>query len=188
MSDDIITVQYRDILDFPGYRAGDDGTIWSAWRQMPLPGKKGTKPYISDRWKQLKTWPHRYGYPMVLLRRDKKSFRFAVHALILTTFVGPCPEGMECCHEDDDGTNAKLTNLRWKTHKQNMQDAASRKRIPMGAKHHSTKLTAALVDEIRRRIANGDKKIDISKELNISRNLIWRVDKRTSWMDTSSSQ
>lgn len=45
-----------------------------------------------------------------------------VSVLILETFVGPCPEGMECCHRDDDRSNNKLTNLRWGTRGDNIRD------------------------------------------------------------------
>lgn len=29
MSDDVSTVEYRDIQGFPGYRVGSDGTVWT---------------------------------------------------------------------------------------------------------------------------------------------------------------
>src|SRR5215472_269740 len=32
-SDGQSQVDYRDIPGFPGYRVGDDGSIWSAWRK-----------------------------------------------------------------------------------------------------------------------------------------------------------
>lgn len=47
---------------------------------------------------------------------------FLVHRLVLTAFVGPCPEGMEGCHEDGDPSNNRATNLRWDTHKNNQLD------------------------------------------------------------------
>lgn len=47
---------------------------------------------------------------------------FLVYRLVLLAFVGPCPEGMEACHWDDDTTNNKLENLRWGTRSDNAQD------------------------------------------------------------------
>lgn len=59
----------------------------------------------------------------VYLTRNGIRKTYSVHRLVLETFIGPCPHGMEGCHNDGDGTNNKLDNLRWDTHKSNMQDA-----------------------------------------------------------------
>jgi hypothetical protein len=48
---------------------------------------------------------------------------FSVHRLVLGAFVGPCPEGMECCHfPDNDPSNNNLDNLRWDTPENNHAD------------------------------------------------------------------
>jgi hypothetical protein len=45
------------------------------------------------------------------------------HALVLMTFVGPCPPGMEARHfPDRKGTNNALSNLSWGTKLQNAND------------------------------------------------------------------
>lgn len=43
--------------------------------------------------------------------------------MVLETFRGPCPPGLEGCHGDGDGFHNELANLRWDTHQSNMQDA-----------------------------------------------------------------
>lgn len=48
---------------------------------------------------------------------------YHVHRLVLEWFVGPCPEGMEACHNDGDSTNNRLDNLRWDTRKANIIDS-----------------------------------------------------------------
>ncbi|MFW9223256.1 NUMOD4 motif-containing HNH endonuclease [Corynebacterium striatum] len=45
-----------------------------------------------------------------------------IHRLVLEAFVGPCPDGFEGCHWDDDPSNNNLSNLRWATHRENMDD------------------------------------------------------------------
>lgn len=59
--------------------------------------------------------------------------RIDVSCLVLEEFVGSCPDGMECCHWDDDRSNNRLDNLRWDTHSNNVKDGyrngAVRKRI-----------------------------------------------------------
>lgn len=45
-----------------------------------------------------------------------------VHRLVLEAFLGPCPDGMEGCHNNGDPTDNRLQNLRWDTHSSNMRD------------------------------------------------------------------
>lgn len=52
---------------------------------------------------------------------DVKDDR-GLHRVVLESFVGPCPEGMEGCHGDGDPTNNRVENLRWDTHTGNLAD------------------------------------------------------------------
>jgi len=46
-----------------------------------------------------------------------------VHNLVLSTFIGPCPKGMECRHfPDRDPSNNRLDNLSWGTPVENAID------------------------------------------------------------------
>jgi hypothetical protein len=63
-----------------------------------------------------------YKTPTVTLSKNGKLKPRMIHQLVLTSFVGPCPEGMECCHWDGDPTNNRLDNLRWDTRKNNHAD------------------------------------------------------------------
>ena len=56
------------------------------------------------------------GYLTVELRqRGRPRYRRLVHRLVLFAFVGPCPDGHECNHQDGDKTNNHLGNLEWTT-------------------------------------------------------------------------
>lgn len=61
-------------------------------------------------------------YLVVTLYRDRVPKMFTVHRLVLLAFVGPCPEGQEGLHFDDDGKNNRLENLRWGSHIENARD------------------------------------------------------------------
>lgn len=62
------------------------------------------------------------GYKIVCLSvRGNKSYK-RVHRLVLEAFVGPCPDGMEACHWDDDPANNGLVNLRWDYRSGNRRD------------------------------------------------------------------
>ncbi len=62
------------------------------------------------------------GYYNIDLCKNNNRKTFLVHRLILETFVGPCPEGMECRHLDGNPKNNKLENLKWGTPKENYND------------------------------------------------------------------
>ena len=77
-----------------------------------------------------------------------------LHRLVLEAFVGPCPAGMEVCHNDGDPTNNRLSNLRCDTHRNNMLDMhghGTRVNPPVhyGVDHHNATLTFGEVQEIR---------------------------------------
>lgn len=63
------------------------------------------------------------GYIIVgLTRADGVCVQKRVHRLVLEAFVGPCPEGMECCHGPGGPSDNRLENLRWDTRVENARD------------------------------------------------------------------
>jgi hypothetical protein len=84
-------------------------------RVLSLPG-----PYRRAGLKSLDTSSSRQVF--VNLRAGGRGGRFIVGRLVLAAFVGLCPPGMECCHEDGNPYNNRLSNLRWATHKENGED------------------------------------------------------------------
>lgn len=70
----------------------------------------------------LKWSPDNYGYPRVTLVQDGRQRKVRVHLLVMLTFVGPTPRGMEIRHLDGDPTNPRLDNLAFGTHAENMAD------------------------------------------------------------------
>lgn len=62
------------------------------------------------------------GYLYVNLCVNGISTRVRVHILAATTFLGERPDGMWCCHYDDNKTNNHIENLRWDTPGEDMLD------------------------------------------------------------------
>lgn len=73
-----------------------------------------------------------------------------VHRLVLETFRGKCPDGMEACHKDGNPQNNQLSNLRWGTPKANAADRTYHGRTAMGwrvsASKTATMKRQAIVD------------------------------------------
>lgn len=114
------------VLNFSGYFITKNGQIWS------VKHKKFLKPYQGGTSK----------YWLVMLRKNGKSYNRLIHRLVLETFVGPCPEEMECCHNNGNMFDNRLENLRWDTRKANRQDAMRQGTFPVSTDHINCKHTA----------------------------------------------
>lgn len=102
------SVTFKTVADFPNHMVGDDGSVWEL---------------TEDRWVRIQPRIGTTGYLSVNLRWGGSKRNVAVHRLVLETFVGPCPPGMECRHVPDfDPANNRLDNLQWGTPKENQND------------------------------------------------------------------
>lgn len=110
----------RDVVGFPGYHIGDDGSVWTS----KIKGGNNRTPGRRGALRRLKIQRNERGYCMVGFDVDGRNETRFVHQLVLEAFVGPKPDGLEGCHyPDHDKTNNRLTNLRWDTHAENARDA-----------------------------------------------------------------
>lgn len=62
------------------------------------------------------------GHLLVKLWRDGSPDAAYVHRLVLTAFIGQCPEEMECLHWNDVPADNRLENLRWDSRSANLRD------------------------------------------------------------------
>lgn len=114
MADATAVERWVPIPGHEGYEVSDLGHLRSLDRVIHC--RNGKR--LRRRGQPLRRWQER-GYWMVRLGSGRQ---WAVHRLVLTAFVGPCPDGMEGCHNDGDPSNARLSNLRWDTPRENAQD------------------------------------------------------------------
>lgn len=84
--------------------------------------------------KILKAYSVECGHQRINLGRRERGLW--VHRLVLEAFVGSCPPGMECCHNNGDPSDNRLDNLRWDTKKSNRQDRNKHGKDPMLNKTH----------------------------------------------------
>ncbi len=148
--DDVQQVEYHDAPGYPGYRVGDDGSVWSCLRRKGLGTGRGSCFVIGKNWQKMKASPNKRGYLLVCLAVNGRKKYFQVHRLVLLAFVGPCPEGMQACHDPDrNKTNCALCNLRWGTPESNYADRDRHGTTARGERIGSAKLTEDEVVEIR---------------------------------------
>lgn len=102
-------MEWREVPDFEGlYEVNSEGKVRNARNGREL------KPRLKD------------GYPTVTLSKKGRPYSRSIHLLVMAAFVGQRPKGYETCHYDGDKSNARLSNLRYGTRKDNWED---RKRL-----------------------------------------------------------
>lgn len=172
-----MSVVYKMVPGFRGYRVGDDGSVWTCWKIVKSQRPRRWAPV--GRWRRLK--PGRgcsAGHEAVTLSRGGKTFCIGVHQLVMRTFVGPCPPGMEVCHEDGDGKNNRLTNLRYDTRKGNSKDRIKHGTMLYGEKNPRAKLTEAAVRAIRQ---SPDSPNELALRYGVTRRTICLIRERKIW-------
>lgn len=143
--------EWRDIPGYEGlYQVSDLGRVRSLDRMTnfrrckKLPMLKGKVLSNSNL--------DAYGYPQVGLSKNNVIKTYKVHRLVLLTFIGPCPKGMETRHfPNRDRTDNRLVNLSWGTVQQNKADRLPQGTSDRGANHPRAKLTESEVIEILHR-------------------------------------
>jgi hypothetical protein len=161
---------WKDILGYKGiYQASDQGRIKSLSRL----DSRGHK--IKGR--ILKPVKEKDNYLHVTLCKNGKIKRRKIHHLILETFVGLCPDGMECCHNINNRQNNRLSNLRWDTKSSNSRDSIrdGTHVDNSGEKNGSSKLTYNQILTIRRLYKTKYNQKELSNKFNISQSQISKI-------------
>lgn len=91
-----------------------------------------------------------------------------VHRLVLEAFEGPCPAGMEGCHNDGNPANNHLENLRWDTDKGNAADRPKHGTDAIGENNPNAKLCLADIRIIKQRIADGESDEAIAPSFSVT--------------------
>lgn len=169
--------RWLPVPDWEGwYEVSDRGSVRSLNRiQMT---RCGLRRYSG---KVLKPCLRRDGYLCVTLARPGEQRQYTIHSLILTAFTEPRPEGQEGRHGPGGKHDNSLGNLCWGTKSENAMDRLRDGTDPRGERHGQTKLTQALVDEIRTRYAAGEQQKSIANALRVSPDNVWTVVHRKSW-------
>lgn len=126
--------------------------------------------------------PSGKGYLRVALRRDGSTHLRHVHRLVLLAYVGPCPEGHESLHHDDDPKNNRLANLRWGTRTENRLDAVRNLRR-RGGKQRGAALTRDQVRRIKQHLRASVPRQRIASAFGVSRTTISKIADGRTWAD-----
>jgi hypothetical protein len=178
-------VEYRQIARFPGYRFGDDGSVWSCWKKVGVKGagRRGVVGVIGTEWRRMALDIGIAGYPFLRIKDPArgKQVGYNVHSLVLEAFEGPRPLGKECRHLDGNPANSRLDNLEWATPKVNNGDKKRHGTDNAGERHYLAKLTWAKVAEIRRLSDEGVSQAALSRQFDTNARTINDVVRGRTW-------
>lgn len=159
-------------LRVPGseYEVDTDGRVWSPHTGLQL------KPSLAGKGK---------GHWSVSIRINGRTRRVYVHTLVLTTFVGPRPTGMEACHNSGDRDDNRLANLRWDTRQANVRDAEDHGQrmhpVLPGEKNGRAKLSSDQANEIRRMSIAGISRSELSRRFGVTRAVVRKIATGMAW-------
>ena len=129
--------------------------------------------------KNVKSFIHGNGYLCVNLTKKDTRKQYLVHRLVLESFIGQCPVGMEACHKDGNRLNANLSNLRWDTRSNNALDKRNHLTWQGGENCGTSKLKLEQVKFIKNN-KNIPTKI-LAENFDVSLNTIQRVKANQTW-------
>lgn len=155
------------ISGFPGYYISKFGDVWS---------EKHSGKFLRSR--RVNKWGHRH----IKLRKNNWQYTKWIHRLILETFIGPCPEGMECCHNNGNPADNWLDNLRWDTRTNNMADRIKHGTTNRGERCGLAKLNGLQVRVIRRLLEFGKlTQKEIAHVFNVGSTTICLINTGKNW-------
>lgn len=171
---------WRPVPGHDGYEASSRGRVRSVDRVVLQRAKSGAHYERRLLGRILAGFVCPTGHVRVFLGRGNPAF---VHELVLTAFVGPRPNGMECRHLDGRPAHNCPGNLAWGTRVENMAD---RKRLgeakaPRGMHHRCALLSDEKVRFIRSEAKTGRVLADIARELGVHPNVVYDVMKSRTW-------
>lgn len=166
--------EFTPVVGFPGYRITRDGRVESCWSRHARPAR------MTGTWLPLRPARRHRGHLTVNLSRDGDKTNRPIHRLVLEAYVGPCPSGLVCCHNNGRPWDNRVENLRWDTPKSNSEDALRHGTRAVGSRCKA-KLVETDVIAIRRMWSEGASAAELAGKFGVSGNNIKAIVYRRSW-------
>jgi len=125
---------------------------------------------IISKEKFVKLHKSKQGYVSLSLNKNGAKRTQYLHRLLANTFIPNTENKPQVNHKNGIKNDNRLENLEWTTSKENIIHARDKglRLAPRGDSHSSSKLTEVEVLDIKKRLRNKEKQINISKLYNVS--------------------
>lgn len=163
-------MEWKPIPGIDGYEASSCGAIrsWLSRGGRSKIERKCSVPRILSQ----SVSKNGRGYLVVSVR----SRPIQVHRLVLLAFVGPCPQGMECCHGVGGRFDNSVSNIRWDTKDANHNDRMSFGDVLRGERIGNSVITDEQAKEMVAEYAGGGATISaIADKFGISRSMAGKI-------------
>jgi hypothetical protein len=169
---------WKPVVGFNGlYEVSDQGSVRAKFKLAELDILAGGR--------LLKQQIDKDGYKRLTLYKDSVRKEYRIHQLVARAFLGPCPQGMEVCHNDGNPANNCVSNLRYGTKSENTLDAIQHgtrvQDFQNGERHPNSKLEDSGVREIRKLRQAGLTFQSIANQYGVGRRCISDICNRVTW-------
>lgn len=147
---------WKPIQGFDGYFISSLGNLKSFLRHTR---GRVLSPFINE-----------IGYKMFCLTLDGKLYARTIHRLVLETFTGLKPKGLQTGHLNGIRTDNRLENLKWVTPLENSSHKKLHGTFQYGETASQSKLTEKQVIKIKRMRRDGFKLLQIKEAIGATVN------------------
>lgn len=134
----------------------------------------------------------RKGKPLAKMTDKQNKFRVSiykngirnkvfVHYLVALAFLGKRKKGQMVCHNDGNGKNNCAGNLRYDTHKSNMEDMVKHNKSAKGSKNGRAVVTPEQVLEVRNLRKKGLLYKEISRQTSVHFETVAKICQGKCW-------
>ena len=150
---------WKDIEGYEGlYKVSDSGDVYSCKKSRVI--KNFTNPD---------------GYSQIELYKNNKCKKFRVHRLVAKHFLDDYSEDLVVNHLNGIKSDNRYTNLECISQRDNVLHSIATGLQKTGVNNPNAKLTLSQVLDIDKRLTNGERIIDIAKDLQISSYIIYDI-------------
>lgn len=170
-------VTYAVHPDFPHYRVGSDGSLWTCLRT-----NKKVDPNTAANWRLHIGNADRRGYRQhVLTDKNGRQRTMMLHTLVIESFRGRRPNGQQCRHLNGKSFDCRLENLVWGSSWENHQDKRLHGTTPQGVRNGRAKLTAKQVALIPKLYKLGFHQWQLAEHFGVTQPLIGQIIRGRLW-------